>query len=95
MAGEGAASFQALVNKAIGGETAMLVTHGRALTYLSVTRTRERKMDVQSVAVIELDSEEASQIGGGNPLGVATLLIGAFGAGFRFGYYELAPRLFD
>ena len=52
-------------------------------------------MEGQHTAVSDLSSEESSQVRGGSPLQIATLIVGAFGAGFKFGYYDLAPRLFD
>ena len=43
--------------------------------------------------IIELTPEEASQIEGGDYLKAAALMIGCFGAGFRFGFHTLGPLL--
>lgn len=47
--------------------------------------------------MVELGEEDAACIRGGSPdpVTVSAMLVGAFAAGFRFGYYDLAPRLFD
>ena len=52
-------------------------------------------MEDYNPMVIALTEDDALQIQGGSPVQIATLFVGAFGAGFRYGYFTLAPRLFD
>jgi predicted RecA/RadA family phage recombinase len=73
----------------------MLVTHGRALTVAVRHPHAGGDMEGQISRIVELPEEDAAGIRGGNPIQIAAMLVGAFGAGFNFGYYELAPRLFD
>ena len=41
--------------------------------------------------MVDLTPEEASRIEGGDYFKAAALIIGCFGAGFRFGYHTLGP----
>ena len=72
------------------------MTHGRALTAGSTHHSNGGgKMEDYNPMVIALTEDDALQIQGGSPVQIATLFVGAFGAGFRYGYFTLAPRLFD
>ena len=51
-------------------------------------------MDVNGqYQIVELSEEEAFGVSGGN-YNIPAMVIGAFAAGFNFGYYELGPRIF-
>lgn len=52
---------------------------------------KERIMEQQEwMGVVDLTSEEAYSVAGG-VVPLAALVLGAFGAGFRFGFGELGP----
>lgn len=48
-----------------------------------------------SDGLTELSPREADLIEGGSPLPIAAFLVSCFAAGFRFGYNELGPALFN
>jgi hypothetical protein len=73
----------------------MLVTHGRALIVAVRHPNGGGDMEGSIFMMVDLGEEDAASVRGGNPIQIAAMLTAAFGAGFNFGYFELAPRLFD